>query len=102
MNKKFSGLNPQYCQDGDAYLQERLKDPAFRKAWDEESLKIKIAMKVHSQRKAKGLSQTGLAKMANISQKVISRIEHADVSVGVDLLQRIAGALGIKITLTLT
>ena len=92
-------INPQFLEADD--LQDRLKDPEFCTAWEEESLKVKIAMKVHAQRKAMGLSKMRLAKMAQTSQRVISRIEHAEVSVGVDLLQRIAHALGIRITLTL-
>ena len=87
--------------DASEYIQKSLEDPVVRRAYEEESLKVDIAMRVHTQRKAKGLSQAGLAKMARTSQKVISRIEHAEVSVGVDLLQRVAYALGLKVTLTL-
>lgn len=94
-------LNHQYLIDAEEDLQERLNDPEFREIWEEESLKVRIATTVHVQRKAKGLSQTKLAKKARTSQKVISRIEHAEVSVGVDLLQRIANALGMKVNLTI-
>ena len=86
--------------DADQYIQKSLKDPEVKQAYEEESLKIEIATRVHEQRKAKGLSQTGLAKMARTSQKTIANIEHAEGSVNIDLLQRITYALGIKVTLT--
>ncbi|MBI5427917.1 MAG: helix-turn-helix transcriptional regulator [Nitrospinae bacterium] len=43
----------------------------------------------------------GLAKKAHTTQKVISRIEHGEVSVGVDLLQRIAAALDLEVNISL-
>lgn len=71
----------------------------LKKAYDEESLKFKIAQTVYGKRKAKNLSQVKLAKKAHTTQKVISRIEHGEVSIGVDLLQRIATALNLKVSI---
>lgn len=94
-------LNSVSLIDGDNLLRERMKDPVFKSAWNEEDLKFKIAKAVCLKRKAKRLSQTALAKRAHTTQKVISRIEHSEVAVGVDLLQRIASALDFKITISL-
>jgi ribosome-binding protein aMBF1 (putative translation factor) len=104
MTKKTTGkfkLRPELLEDGDAYISECLKDPAFKEVWEEESLKIQIALSVHSRRKEKGLSQAKLAKQAKTTQAVISNIEHGEVSIGLDLLQRIAHVLDFRVSLTL-
>ncbi|MBF0371029.1 MAG: hypothetical protein HQL52_16390 [Magnetococcales bacterium] len=41
-------LRPELLEDGDAYIAERLKDPAFQEAWEAESLKVQIAMSVQA------------------------------------------------------
>ena len=94
-------LRSEFLEDGDAYIAERLKDPAFQEAWREESLKVQIALSVHARRKEKGLSQQKLAKAAKTTQRIISNIEHGEVSVGIDLLQRIARVLDFQVKLTM-
>ncbi|MBF0382748.1 MAG: helix-turn-helix transcriptional regulator [Magnetococcales bacterium] len=94
-------LRPELLQDGDAYIEERLLNPEFKKIWYEESLKVQVALRVHESRKKKGLSQEKLAKEAKTTQKVISKIEHGEVSIGLDLLQRIAHVLDFRVELSL-
>ncbi|MBF0195874.1 MAG: helix-turn-helix transcriptional regulator [Magnetococcales bacterium] len=104
MTKKIADkfkLRPELLEDGDAYIEECLKDPEFKKIWDEESLKVQVALRVHERRKEKGFSQTKLAKKARTTQKIISKIEHGEVSIGLDLLQRIAHVLDFRVNLTL-
>lgn len=98
---KSAKLDRNYLVDADVFLKEELKDPEFRRAYEEEGLKFKIAQAVYKRRKARNLSQAALAQKARTTQKVISRIEHSDVSVGVDLLQRIASALDLKVSISL-
>ncbi len=78
-------------------LKEELKDLEFQKAYEAESLKYEIAAKIRARRKAKKLSQQHLARLAHTTQKVVSRIECGEVSVGVDLLQRITSVLGLRL-----
>ncbi len=87
--------------DAEPYFQERMKDPEFRQAYEEEGLKLKIAQAVYEKRKLLKISQAKLAEKAKTTQRMISRIEHANMSVGVDLLQRVVNALGAKISLTI-
>lgn len=98
MNDPFDGLNPDHCQDGNTYLQERLKDPQFKIAYEVEGVRIQIAEKILERRRALHLTQKQLADRAMTGQKVISRIERAEISVGVDLLQRVVKALGGEIS----
>ncbi|MGN7612872.1 helix-turn-helix domain-containing protein [Magnetococcales bacterium HHB-1] len=81
------------------YIQHNMVDPDFRSAFEDEGLRIQIAEAIRSNRKALNLSQEKLAQRANTTQKVISRIEQGEVSIGVDLLQRIAHALKLRINL---
>ncbi len=94
-------LRQDRLRDGDAYIDACLEDPEFKKTWDEESLKMQVAFRVHSRRKEKGLSQEKLAKAAKTTQKIISKIEHGEISIGLDLLQRIAYALDFRVHLTM-
>ncbi|MBF0550407.1 MAG: helix-turn-helix transcriptional regulator [Deltaproteobacteria bacterium] len=77
-----------------------MKDPEFKKAYEQESLRFEIAERVRQEREARKLSQDALAEQAHTTQRVISRIERGQVSVGVDVLQRIAGALNLRITIS--
>lgn len=94
---KSTLLNKKYLIDGEKLLKARLRDPEFKKAYEEESLKFQIAQAIYQKRREKKISQEKLAEKARTTQKVISRIEKSQVSVGVDLLQRIAHALGITV-----
>lgn len=94
-------LNEGYLKDDMPYIETRLKDPEFREVYEEEGLKIQISEQIRRRRKAMKLTQAKLAEKIKTDQTVISRIERGHVSVGVDLLQRIAHALEAKITFTL-
>lgn len=87
MNKKNS-LDP---------LKEIKKYPKFKKFSDKYEVRIKLAEEIYETRNAMGLNQQELAKMAETTQKVISKIENSDVNVGIDLLQRIAKNLDFTI-----
>lgn len=56
-------------------------------------VRIRLAIEVFKGREARGLTQQALAKTVGTTQKVISRIENADVNIGIDLLNRIAESL---------
>ena len=79
------------------YLKKRLRDPQFKKAWDESEAQYQITRELIKARLDKQVSQRTLAKKANTTQAVISRIENMTVSPSVGLLQKIASALGKKL-----
>ena len=59
----------------------------------------RLAVKLRRTREAKGVSQYALAKKARVSQGYISALEAgAKRSPGVDVLQRLAKALGVPVT----
>lgn len=58
-----------------------------------------IARNLHEARKAKGLSQRALAKLAGVPQSHISKIENAGVDLRLSSLTEIARALDLELTL---
>ena len=79
------------------HLKESLKDPAFRKAWEESELEYQIAQAVIAKRLTKKMTQKDLAKKTHTTQTVISRIENMSGNPTIELLQRITQALGLHV-----
>ena len=81
----------------DELLKKQLKDPEFRRLWEESEPQYQATRALIKARLEKKLSQRQLAKKANTTQAVISRIESMSVSPTLSVLQKLAGALGKKI-----
>jgi len=80
-------------------LNKRLKDPKFKKVWEELEPEYQIAKSVIEARLQKGLTQTQLAEKAGTTQPVISRIERGttEPSPSISTLKKIFGAAGKKL-----
>lgn len=78
-------------------LKRRLKNPAFRKAWEESELEYQLGRKLIEARLKRNISQRELAKKAHTTQAVISRIEGMNSNPSIGLLKKLAGALGLKL-----
>jgi len=87
MNKK-NNLDP---------IAEIKKHSKFKRFSEEAEIRTRLAIEIYETRGIKKISQQELAKMAETTQKVISRIESGDVNIGIDLLQRIAKNLDFTI-----
>lgn len=83
------------------HLKESLKDPVFRKAWEESELEYQIAQAVIAKRLTRKMTQKDLAKKTHTTQTVISRIENMSGNPTIDLLKRITAALGLNIRVSL-
>ncbi len=59
-------------------LREDLKDPEFRRDFEEERRALALALKISRLREQRGLSQTELARLMGTSQQAISRIESGE------------------------
>lgn len=57
-----------------------------------------IAMKVKQKRSEQGLKITDVARIAGLSQGMISKIENAQVSTSLDTLNRLCDAIGLSIS----
>ena len=78
-------------------LKERLKDPEFRKVWEETEPEFLLAKELIRKRLQKKMSQRQLAKKLKTSQAVISRIETMSANPSLSLLKRIAKALDVNL-----
>lgn len=83
-NKKI--IYPSFKQ----YLTQEMKNKAFRRAYKEESHRLKIAYKIFQLRKKHRLSQKELARKLDTTQSVVARIETRQQNLTTDTLQKIA------------
>ena len=81
------------------FIEAQLRDPEIRVLFEEERARTQIAEAVRSARLRAGLTQVELAKLADTTQGVISRIEAGNDcrTPSLTLLARIAGACRAKL-----
>lgn len=79
------------------HLKESLKDPEFRKAWEESEAEYQISRALIQKRLTQKMSQQDLAEKAFTTQAVISRVESMNSNPSLNLLKRLASALGVKL-----
>ena len=80
------------------YLKEQLKDSAFRKAYEEESIYAELAIQVARLRIQKRLTQRALARRLHTSQQTISRLDSPrNGSLSLRTLVKLAHALGKEV-----
>lgn len=78
----------------DDWLKVQLKNPKLKKAYEEEDVRARLALRVAELRKRKRLTQGQLAKRLHTTQQVVSDIEtfkHPNVTLLT--LQKLAQAL---------
>lgn len=81
-------------------LKRRLKNPDFRAAWKESEVEYMLAKQLIDKRLKKHISQRELAKRADTTQAVISRIETMNANPSLNTLQRIASVLNAKLRIS--
>lgn len=79
------------------HLQESLKDPAFRFAWEASEVEYQLSRQIIAWRLKRKMTQKQLAVKANTTQAVISRLERMTTNVSMELLKRIAGAFDSRL-----
>jgi len=77
----------------DTYKQNLLKNPEFRKLYEESQPEFEIAKAIIRARIENKITQKELAKKMNTTQSVISRVEQAKTSPSISFLKRLAAAL---------
>lgn len=79
------------------HIKESLKDPLFKKAWEESEAEYQVSRVLIAARVKRKISQQELARKANTTQAVISRLENMTANPSVGLLQKIAQALNLRV-----
>jgi len=87
-------LNKIQMDDLDTLLEKKLKDPEFKKIWEEGEADYQLGRQMIQARIDKKMSQRELAKRVNTTQAVISRIESMSVSTSLYMASKIARAFG--------
>jgi len=83
------------------YLEKSLKNPDFKKAWKESEPEYLLSKQLIEKRIAKKLSQRDLAKKANTTQAIISRIESMNGNPSLHFLKKVATALDAKLSISI-
>ncbi|MFA5169722.1 MAG: helix-turn-helix transcriptional regulator [Candidatus Paceibacterota bacterium] len=79
------------------HFKEQLKDPAFKKEFEKEYQKIKLAYEISQLRKKKNMSQVELAQKIGTTQSVVARMEAGKQNLSVDTLSKIASAFNCEV-----
>ncbi|MFA6194277.1 MAG: helix-turn-helix transcriptional regulator [Patescibacteria group bacterium] len=88
--------------DFDDVLAKELKDPEFKKLFDEYGRQLDIAYNIIQLRKAKKMSQLELARKIGTTQSNIARIEGGRQNFTINLLQKVAEALDSNLKVSFT
>ena len=78
----------------DDWLAEKLKNPEFKRFYEEESKRMNIAIKIVQAREAAGLTQKELAARMGTTLQVISQLESGNCSYTLKTLEKVATAIG--------
>lgn len=78
-------------------LEKSLKNPAFKKLWEEDELTYQIISEIISLRAECGLTQKQLSEIAGIRQSNLSRIERGKCLPTLETLMKLAEATGKKL-----
>ncbi len=89
MNKK---KKLQKAVDFQEWLAKELKNPEFKKYYDEYSKQLEIAYQILQLRKQKGMSQVKLAREIGTTQSNVARMEAGQQNFTTATLQKIARA----------
>ena len=86
----------------DDWLKSQLKNPKLKKAYEEEDVRARLALRIAELRRREGMTQGQLAKKLHTTQQVVSDIEtfkHPNVTLLT--LQKIAQALDKRLVVEL-
>ncbi len=81
---------------------DELQDDDFREEWERLAFARAVAVKVIEYRADHGLSQRQLAEQLGLPQPQVARLETGEHDPTHRTLTRLAGALGIEITISIT
>ena len=82
------------------YLNKKLEDPEFKKEWDTLETEYQIMHEMMKARIEAGMTQKQLSERTGINQSNLSRIESGMGNPSIATLERIASALGKKVSIS--
>jgi len=88
--------------DFQEYLAEQLKNPKFKKHYDEYGRQLEIAYQILQLRKKSKMTQAELAKKIGTKQSNVARMEAGNQNFSIEILQRVASVLGKNLKVEFT
>lgn len=82
------------------FLNEQLKDPAFKKHYDDLEPEFALISLMIEKRMKKKITQTELAKRMGTKQSAIARFESGNYNPSLKFAYRLADALGVRMKIT--
>lgn len=76
------------------HLEKSINDPDFNEIYTEERKLLELSLKVHDAREKSGLSQAEVAKLANVTQQQLSKIENG-INCNMLTFLKVCNALGL-------
>ena len=78
-------------------LNEQLKDPEFKKEWDDMQPEMDVIRAIIDNRIAQNLTQKELAERTGINQADISKLENGTRNPSLKMLKRLAAGMGMAL-----
>ena len=79
------------------YINEQLKDPDFKKEWDDLDPEMEVIRAMIKARNSQNLTQKELAEKTGINQANISKLENGNMNPSLKLLKRLADGMGMNL-----
>lgn len=79
-----------------------MKDPGYKKSYDDLEIEYKLRDAIFEQRIKKGVTQKDLAKKVGTKQSAIARFESGNSNPTFAFVQKLADALGLKFDIKTT
>lgn len=86
----------------DEYLDEQMKDPAFKAEYDALEPEFAIVQAIINARKLKGITQKELSERTGIAQGDISKLENGNGNPSIKTLKRLAAAMDMSLKIEFT
>lgn len=84
------------------YIAEQMRNPEFRKAWDDLDPEFQVLKAMIKAREKSGISQAELARRLGTKQSVVSRLERGAFSkASLETIKKVADALDMRLELRL-
>ncbi|RDB61610.1 transcriptional regulator [Gordonibacter sp. 28C] len=90
-------MDDRYEDDFTRHLAEELKDPEFRKYWEEDEAEFQLRLAIIDARNETGMTQEQLARASGLDQRVISRIQTGNANPTLRTIGKLAKGFGKKL-----
>jgi ribosome-binding protein aMBF1 (putative translation factor) len=81
------------------HLNEEMKNPKFKKHYNEEKYLLELGLAITEAREQKGLSQKELAQKSHVTQQQLSKIENG-INCNMLTFIKVSSALGLGLTIS--